>query len=237
MPSEKRETGHSGGTWRMLMSDQRGPAHDDDLFPMPALSCSTTSCRSCPTSCRASRSADDKVFTLHLREGHKWSDGQPFTSEDFRYYWEDVANNPKLSPSGPNAALIVRGKPPHVDIVDPLTIRYSWDDPNPAFIPAIAAPQPLYIFMPAHYLEQFPRQICRCRQAGGQSQEGQGDELGRAARAHVAPVPAGEPEPSLARAVAQTARRRRPNNSSSSGTPTSTASTRPERNSRISTTS
>ncbi len=28
---------------------------------------------------------DGRVFTFHLRPGHKWSDGQPFTTEDFRY--------------------------------------------------------------------------------------------------------------------------------------------------------
>ena len=33
----------------------------------------------------------NRKFTLKLREGHKWSDGSPFTSEDFRYWWEDVA--------------------------------------------------------------------------------------------------------------------------------------------------
>jgi len=30
--------------------------------------------------------ADDRVYTLHLRPGHKWSDGEPFTTEDFRYW-------------------------------------------------------------------------------------------------------------------------------------------------------
>ncbi|MDA0260935.1 MAG: ABC transporter substrate-binding protein, partial [Proteobacteria bacterium] len=35
---------------------------------------------------------DDRVFTFRLRKGHKWSDGHPFTSEDFRYYWQDMAN-------------------------------------------------------------------------------------------------------------------------------------------------
>ena len=50
------------------------------------------------------------MFTLHLRPGHKWSDGQPFTSEDFRYYWEDVANNKDLSPFGLPQALLVDGK-------------------------------------------------------------------------------------------------------------------------------
>src|SRR5262249_9267643 len=36
---------------------------------------------------------DGRIFTLHLRPGHKWSNGDPFTTEDFRYFWEDVANN------------------------------------------------------------------------------------------------------------------------------------------------
>jgi len=41
-----------------------------------------------------------RSFTLRLRAGHKWSDGEPFTAEDFRYWFEDVASNPDLSPSG-----------------------------------------------------------------------------------------------------------------------------------------
>ena len=44
---------------------------------------------------------DERVFTMKLRSGHRWSDGQPFTVEDFRYFWEDVANNKELSPTGP----------------------------------------------------------------------------------------------------------------------------------------
>jgi len=33
----------------------------------------------------------DRRFTFHLRQGHRWSDGRPFTAEAFRYYWEDIA--------------------------------------------------------------------------------------------------------------------------------------------------
>ena len=74
---------------------------------------------------------EDREFTLKLRAGHKWSDGHPFTTEDFRFFWEDVANNPELSPSGPSVELIVDGKPPKVEIIDKLTIKYTWEKPNP----------------------------------------------------------------------------------------------------------
>lgn len=98
---------------------------------------------------------DGRIFTLHLREGHKWSDGEPFTSEDFRYWWEDVANNEALSPVGPPAELFVQGELATVEIVDDLTVRYSWSNPNPFFLPALAQATPLFIYMPSHYLKQF----------------------------------------------------------------------------------
>jgi peptide/nickel transport system substrate-binding protein len=98
---------------------------------------------------------DNRVFTLHLREGHRWSDGHPFTSEDFRYYWEDIASNPELSKSGPPLALLVDGQPPHVEYPDEYTVRYSWHAPNPYFLTALAGAAPLYIYKPSHYLRQF----------------------------------------------------------------------------------
>ena len=96
---------------------------------------------------------EGREFTLKLRAGHKWSDGHPFTSEDFRFFWEDVANNSELSPSGPSVELIVDGQPPKVEIVDELTIRYSWAKPNPHFIESQARAAPLFLFRPAHYLK------------------------------------------------------------------------------------
>ena len=43
---------------------------------------------------------DSRIFTLHLRPGHKWSDGQPFTSDDFRFSWEDMELDKELSSRG-----------------------------------------------------------------------------------------------------------------------------------------
>jgi peptide/nickel transport system substrate-binding protein len=97
----------------------------------------------------------DRVFTFTLREGHRWSDGEPFTTEDFRYFWEDVAENHELSPAGPPDFMIVDGVPAKVEILDDRHIRYSWDKPNPRFLPALAMPRPTFIYSPAHYLKQF----------------------------------------------------------------------------------
>ena len=98
---------------------------------------------------------EDRVFTLHLRKGHRWSDGVPFTAEDFRYYWEDVANNRELSPSGPPRDMIVDGESAKFEVLDETTVRYTWSKPNPHFLPRLAGTSPLFIFRPAHYLKRF----------------------------------------------------------------------------------
>ena len=97
----------------------------------------------------------NRSFTFHLRPGHRWSDGAPFTAEDFRYYWEDMEQNKELSPLGPDSRLIVDGHAPTVTILDPETVRYSWPTPNPTFLALLASPTPPYIYRPAHYLKQF----------------------------------------------------------------------------------
>jgi peptide/nickel transport system substrate-binding protein len=98
---------------------------------------------------------EDRIYTFKLREGHKWSDGQPLSTEDFRYCWDDVLNNEDLSPGGLPRAMLVDGKGPTFEILDPLTIRYSWDAPNPDFLPILAAPQAQMMALPAHYMRQF----------------------------------------------------------------------------------
>ncbi len=98
---------------------------------------------------------EGRVFTLHLRPGHKWSDGQPFTADDFRYWFEDIAGNKELSPGGLPIQMMAGGEPPKFEVIDETTVRYTWSRPNPLFLPALAGPDPLFIFAPAHYLKQF----------------------------------------------------------------------------------
>lgn len=98
---------------------------------------------------------EDRIFTFHIREGHKWSDGTPLTSEDFRYCWDDVLNNEKLSPAGLPTALVMDGEAAKFEIIDERTVRYSWSTPNPDFLQKLAAPQPMVVVMPSAYLKQF----------------------------------------------------------------------------------
>ncbi|MEL6372890.1 MAG: ABC transporter substrate-binding protein [Pseudomonadota bacterium] len=104
---------------------------------------------------------EGREFTFKLRKGHRWSDGTPFTTEDFRYYWEDMARNKALSPAGPPRQFIAGGKLPTVEIIDSHTIIYRWEQPNPFFLPALAGASPLFIYRPAHYLRRFHKRYAQ----------------------------------------------------------------------------
>ena len=154
MDGEKKRIGRHGGQWRMLIHR----AKDVKMFAVygyARLVCYTEDLALVPDITEAVTVEEGRIFTIALREGHKWSDGHPFTAEDFRYYWEDVANDEALSPSGPPRAMLVDGTPPVFEVLDETTVRYTWPKPNPFFLPALAAAAPLYIYRPAHYLKRF----------------------------------------------------------------------------------
>lgn len=102
---------------------------------------------------------EGRKFTLHLRPGHRWSDGMPFTSDDFRYWWENVANDPDITPSGPPDFMIVDNRLGKVTFPDEHTVVFEWQIPNPNFLPLLAQASPPFIYRPAHYLSQFHKKF------------------------------------------------------------------------------
>ena len=149
-----RAVGVYGGDWRMLINR----AKDTRLlvvFGYARLVGYDTNLELVPDILESLEVEEGRIFTLHLRPGHKWSDGAPFTAEDFRYFWEDVALDRDLSPTGPPSIMLVDGKPPVFEVIDATTVRYTWDGPNPDFLPALASAVPLFIYRPAHFLREY----------------------------------------------------------------------------------
>ncbi|MDS7598014.1 ABC transporter substrate-binding protein [Agrobacterium tumefaciens] len=149
-----REPGKHGGSARMLIGGQR------DIRLMPINSYARLvgydeNFKFQPDILESYDIQEERIFTLKLREGHKWSDGSDFTTEDFRYFWEDVALNREIHKGGPPIELLVHEKPPIIEIIDHLTVRYTWEGPNPDFLAKLAAASPARLFLPAAYMKQF----------------------------------------------------------------------------------
>ncbi len=149
-----RQPGKRGGVLRMLMSKEKD-VRLLNTWGYARLVGWTSKLELKPDILKAIEVKDGRVFTMRLRAGHKWSDGAPFTSEDFRYFWQDVASNKELNPGGPPVELMNGGELPKVEIVDALTVRYSWSKPNARFLASLAQAREPYIYRPAHYLKQF----------------------------------------------------------------------------------
>ena len=98
-------------------------------------------------------SEDATKFTFYLRKGMKWSDGHPFTADDFMFWYEDVALNKELSPSVPSR-FTIGGKPGVMRKIGDYTVECSFPETYGLFIENLcrfrASP-----FRPKHYLKQF----------------------------------------------------------------------------------
>jgi peptide/nickel transport system substrate-binding protein len=113
-------------------------------------------------------SDDGKRTTLFLRKGMKWSDGAPFTSDDFVFWFEDIYQNKELAPS-PTPELSAGGKPGRVVKVDETTVAFEFDAPHFLFPKLLAGDTAVGggqsrqqsdglafgLYAPAHYLKRF----------------------------------------------------------------------------------
>src|SRR5690606_24275080 len=98
---------------------------------------------------------DARTFVFHLRRGMRWSDGEPFTSADFRYQHEHVLNNPRLTPSIPE--FLTRGDQVfELETPDPHTVIMRFRESYGLFPQVVCfRGRQNSLFAPAHYLRQF----------------------------------------------------------------------------------
>ena len=96
-----------------------------------------------------------RTLTLHLRKGLKWSDGHPYTSADFKFWYELCEDERyKLQPPGWS---YVNGKPMKVEAPDPYTIVMRFAGPNYFAHLQLATGfwNPEEYSIPKHYMIQF----------------------------------------------------------------------------------
>ena len=155
---------------------------------MSPTSCSsgTTPARSCRrrqgVGGRRRRQDDHAVY---LRKGMKWSDGQPFTADDFMFWYEDLYLNKELTPT-PTSDDVDQRQAGHVEKVDETTVRFKFPEPYYLFVTSrrrhgdqrarrrTGAARPWAATRPAHYLKQFHPEV---RRPGRARQEGQGGQV------------------------------------------------------------
>jgi peptide/nickel transport system substrate-binding protein len=181
-----REIGTYGGTWRRgftgpgdVENGNRINASDKLLF------WNYDGTEIVPSAAIGWEMAEDgKSFTVKLRKGMKWSDGAPFTADDFVFWFEDLYSNKEIVPT-PIADMQPQGKPGRVVKVDEQTVRFEFDVPYFLFEEIMAGDTLIGggqsvrqaqkftfgAYSPAHYLKQFLPKYSSVEEANAKAKE------------------------------------------------------------------
>ena len=104
-------------------------------------------------------SEDFTTWTIHMRKGAKWSDGEPFTSDDIMFWYQDVLLNTDLTPKVAKWMQNSDGTTAVVAAVDEYTVTWTYTNPNTTLMMELAnqdgGDKSYAVFLPRHYLEQF----------------------------------------------------------------------------------
>ena len=160
------EAGQYGGNWRRAyngISDRWGPTKllEERIIEFEIDPADGTISIEPNWADEFTISEDAREFTFHIREGLKWSDGVPVTTEDVRFWYEDIFQT-TLFRESPHQNLTTNGTPLEIEIVDDYTFTVKFADPYPLF-PQILAKESTgspgltrdSFLLPAHYLKDF----------------------------------------------------------------------------------
>jgi peptide/nickel transport system substrate-binding protein len=79
-----------------------------------------------------------RTYTFRLREGVRWSDGDPFTTDDVRFWYEDVIGNPELTPVVPRD-FKRGGETMRLETPNDHTLVFRFTAPNGLFLEKLAS--------------------------------------------------------------------------------------------------
>lgn len=98
---------------------------------------------------------DSSEFTFTLRDGMKWSDGEPFTADDIVFFVNDLLNNEDFYPNAP-ARFVIAGETMQAEKIDDRTVVLKFAAPYGTFLTELATPlaqEP--VIWAKHYCQQF----------------------------------------------------------------------------------
>ena len=99
-------------------------------------------------------SEDATVYTIYLREGMKWSDGEPFTAEDCVWFYNSICLNKVDSKGVRNCHKDSNGNPAVVEKVDDYTFTVTFGTPKYDFIEALTVDLKWH-YAPKHIFEKM----------------------------------------------------------------------------------
>jgi peptide/nickel transport system substrate-binding protein len=106
-----------------------------------------------------SASADAKEWTFKMRAGMKWSDGEPITSEDVRFWWEDacLALDQESWWWGVPWQMRFGGENAKVEIIDDFTFKFTFVVPYGNFASQMSrwGQNINGALFPAHFFKQY----------------------------------------------------------------------------------
>ncbi len=98
---------------------------------------------------KAEYSNGSRTLTLTLREGHKWSDGQPITADDFVFWFDHMLMNKALTP-----VVEPRFKGARIEKHGPYRFSYHFARPQPLMVKHLAH-NGSRLSVPAHFLKNY----------------------------------------------------------------------------------
>jgi len=72
---------------------------------------------------------DFTQWTVSLRPGSKWSDGEPFTADDIMFWYTDILGNEELMPGGAVWMQNADGSMVDVEKVDDYSVKWTYAEP------------------------------------------------------------------------------------------------------------
>ncbi|HOJ88606.1 MAG TPA: ABC transporter substrate-binding protein [Pseudothermotoga sp.] len=105
--------------------------------------------------CEVEVTDDEKmIITLKIRKGIKWSDGAPFTADDFVFSLNDIYCNPDIPNDMANLLEDSQGRLPVAEKVDDYTVKITYQEPYRLAVRYAAGIQ----ILPKHIAEPWVKQ-------------------------------------------------------------------------------